>query len=248
VRLSGHTVLVTGGASGIGLGLAERFRRAGSEVVVCGRREEKLREAQEKIPGLHARTADLSTEAGRVALCEWAVREFPALDVLVNNAGVQVHASLREASHWDRFREEVAINLHAPIHLALLLFPHLRQKPDAAIVNVTSGLAFAPLARTPVYAATKSALHSFTLSLRRQLEGTTVEVIELIPPAVDTDLGGPGLHTFGIKVDELLDALLPRIEAGEREVAYGFAQQSSQASRSELDALAERMNQTPPPR
>src|SRR5262249_24912400 len=134
--------------------------------------------------------------------------------------------------------------LLAPIHLTLLLFPHLREKEDAAIVNVTSGLAFAPLARTAVYAATNAALHSFTLSLRRQLEGTSVEVVELIPPAADTDLGGPGLHTFGVKVDELLDGVLPRIEAGEREVAYGFAQQSSRASRAELDALSDRMNQT----
>jgi uncharacterized oxidoreductase len=244
LRLSGRTVLVTGGASGIGLGLAERFRRAGSEVVVCGRREERLREAQQRIPGLHVLTADLAGEDGRAALAERVVREFPALDVLVNNAGIQVHSSVLEASHWERFREELAINLHAPIHLAMLLLPHLRGRERAAIVNVTSGLAFAPLARTPVYAATKAALHSFTLSLRRQLEGTGVEVVELIPPAVDTDLGGPGLHTFGVKVDELLDGVLPRIESGEREVAFGFAEQSSQASRAELDALVERMNQT----
>src|SRR5262249_58222374 len=125
-----------------------------------------------------------------------------------------------------------------------LFLSHLRRKGRAAIVTVPPGLASAPPARTPVYAATKAALHSFTLSLRRQLDGTSVEVIELIPPAVDTDLGGPGLHTFGVKVDELLDAVIPRIENGEREVAYGFAQQSSQASRAELDALAERMNQT----
>ncbi|HEY2796563.1 MAG TPA: SDR family NAD(P)-dependent oxidoreductase [Thermoanaerobaculia bacterium] len=243
MKLSGNTVLVTGGASGIGLGLAERFRRAGSEVIVCGRREEKLREAQERIPGLRVRIADLAGEDGRVALAEWVVREFPALNVLVNNAGIQVHTSLLEASHWDQFREELAINLHAPIQLSMLLLPHLRRRERAAIVNVSSGLAFAPLARTPVYAATKAALHSFTQSLRRQVEGSGVEVVELIPPAVDTDLGGPGLHTFGVKVDELLDAVLPRIEAGEREVAYGFAQQSSQASRAELDALAERMNQ-----
>ena len=244
MKLSGNTVLVTGGASGIGLGLAERFRRAGSEVIVCGRREEKLREAQRRIPGLRVRTADLSTEDGRVAFAEWVVREHPALNVLVNNAGIQVHRSLLETSHWERFREELAINLHAPIHLSMLLLPHLRSRERAAIVNVTSGLAFAPLARTPVYAATKAALHSFTLSLRRQLEGTGVEVVELIPPAVDTDLGGPGLHTFGVKVDELLDGVLPRIENGEREVAYGFAQQSSQASRAELDAMSDRLNQT----
>jgi uncharacterized oxidoreductase len=179
-----------------------------------------------------------------VALRDWAVREFPGLNVLVNNAGIQVHASLHETAHWEEFRDEIAINLLAPIHLSMLFFPHLRARERAAIVNVTSGLAFAPLARTPVYAATKAALHSFTLSLRRQLEGTGVEVVEVIPPAVDTDLGGPGLHTFGVKVDEFLDGVIPRLENGEREVAYGFAQQSSRASREELDALADRMNQT----
>lgn len=244
MRLGGNTVLITGGASGIGLGLAERFLRAGSEVIVCGRREEKLREAKERFPSLHVRAADLSTEPGREALAAWVLRAFPRLNVLVNNAGIQVHSSLRETSHWEHFREELAINLHAPIHLSMLMFPHLRRQERAAILNVTSGLAFVPLARTPVYAGTKAALHSFTVSLRHQLWDTAVEVVEIIPPAVDTDLGGPGLHTFGVKIDEFLDAILPRIESGETEVAYGFAQQSSQASRAELDALSDRMSQT----
>lgn len=108
--------------------------------------------------------------------------------------------------------------------------------------NVTSGLSFVPLTSTPVYSATKAAMHSYTLSLRHQLAGTALQVIEIIPPAVDTDLGGPGLHTFGVPPDEFLDAVVPRIEAGEHEVAYGFAQQSSHASREELDQIFERMN------
>ena len=244
MRLGGNTVLITGGASGIGLGLAERFLQAGSEVIVAGRREEKLREAKRKLPKLHTRSADLAGEPERAAFAEWAVDAFPKLNVLVNNAGIQVHLPLTEVSNWERFREEIEVILAAPIHLSMLLLPHLRRKERAAIVNVTSGLAFVPLARTPVYAGTKAALHSFTVSLRHQLTDTAVEVIEIIPPAVDTDLGGPGLHTFGVKVEEFLDAILPRIESGEREVAYGFAQQSSQASRAELDALSDRMNQT----
>jgi uncharacterized oxidoreductase len=232
MRLAGNTVLVTGGASGIGLGLAERFARGA----------ERLREAKEKIPGLHTRGADLSSDAGREELAGWAVREFPRLNVLVNNAGIQVHLPANEPAQWQRFREEIAVNFEAPVHLSLLLLPHLRALERAAIVNVTSGLAFAPMAKVPVYGGTKAALHSFTVSLRHQLRDTPVEVVEIVPPAVDTDLGGPGLHTFGVKVDELLDAVLPRIEAGEHEVAYGFAQQSSQASRAELDALSARMS------
>jgi uncharacterized oxidoreductase len=244
MQLASNTVLVTGGASGIGLALAERFLRAGSDVIVCGRREEKLREAKGKHPKLHTRTCDVSDEAGRVVLCEWAVHELPRLNVLVNNAGIQLRVSLAEPGAWERSREEIAINFEAPVHLSTLFLPHLRGKDRAAIVNITSGLAFAPMARVPIYCATKAALHSFTLSLRHQLADTSVEVVEIIPPAVDTDLGGPGLHTFGVKVDEFLDAVLPRIENGEREVAFGFSEQSSHASRAELDELSARMNRS----
>jgi uncharacterized oxidoreductase len=112
----------------------------------------------------------------------------------------------------------------------------------SAIVNVTSGLAFVPLAGVPVYCATKAALHSFTLSLRRQLSNTPIEVIEIIPPAVDTDLGGPGLHKFGVPVDSFADAVMTRLENGDLEIPYGFAEEASRASRKELDAIFERMN------
>jgi uncharacterized oxidoreductase len=242
MELGSNTVLVTGGASGIGLALAERFLRAGSEGIVCGRREEKLREAQERHPGLHTRVCDVTGGSERAALFDWAVREFPRLNVLVNNAGIQLRVALTEPGQWERIREEIAINFEAPVHLSTLFIPHLRRQERAAIVNITSGLSFAPMARVPVYCATKAALHSFTLSLRHQLAGTSIEVIEIIPPAVDTDLGGPGLHTFGVKVDDFLDAVLPRIEKGEREVAFGFSEQSSRASRAELDQLSARMN------
>jgi uncharacterized oxidoreductase len=246
MRLSSNTVLITGGASGIGLGLARRFLEAGSEVIVCGRREEKLREAKTALPALHTRVSDVAEPEGRRELFAWAVREFPSLNVLVNNAGIQLRSSLTDPAEWERSREELAINLEAPIHLAMLFVPHLRAREAAAIVNVTSGLAFAPMARVPVYCATKAALHSFTVSLRHQLAGTSVSVVEIVPPAVDTDLGGPGLHTFGVPVGEFLDAVFPRIAAGEQEVAYGFADQTRRASRAELDATTARLNQSPP--
>jgi uncharacterized oxidoreductase len=117
----------------------------------------------------------------------------------------------------------------------------VRQK-SPAIINITSGLAFAPLARAPVYSATKAALHSFTLSLRHQLKESPVQVIEIAPPAVDTDLGGPGLHTFGVKLDEFVDAVMPRLAAGELEMGYGFGEQARGASRQELDEIFARMN------
>jgi uncharacterized oxidoreductase len=244
MRLSGNCALVTGGGSGIGLAIAERLLAAGSDVIICGRREGTLVEARDRHPKLETRVADVATPAGRRALCEWAVSTFPRLNVLVNNAGIQQRLSLTEPPPWERLEEEIAINLEAPIHLSTLLIPHLARQPRSAIWNVTSGLSFAPIARVPVYCATKSALHSFTLSLRHQLAGTSIEVIEVIPPAVDTDLGGPGLHTFGVPVAELLDSVLPRIEAGEQEVAHGFAQQSSRGSRADHDAMFARMNST----
>lgn len=240
--LGSSTVLVTGGASGIGLALAERFLFAGARVVVCGRREEKLREVKERHPDVVTRACDLSEDSGRVSLFEWAAAAFPALNVLVNNAGVQRRVRLAEREEWSQTRREIAVNFDAPVHLTTLFLPHLLKQPNAAVVNVTSGLAFVPLAGVPVYCATKAALRSFTLSLRRQLAGSAVSVVEIIPPAVDTDLGGPGLHTFGVPLDEFADAAFARLRAGELEIAYGFAESASRASREELDAMFERMN------
>ena len=180
--LGEHTILITGGASGIGLALAVRFLRAGSRVIVCGRREEKLREAAAAHPGLVTHAADVATPAGRRALCDWVTQAHPGLDVLVNNAGIQRRFQLTEPADWDEVRQELAINLEAPLHLSLLLLPHLARQPRPAIVNVTSGLSFAPLTAAPVYSATKAALHSLTLSLRHQLSGTPVSVVEVIRP------------------------------------------------------------------
>jgi uncharacterized oxidoreductase len=240
--LESSTVLVTGGTSGIGLALAERFLRAGGRVVVCGRREEKLREVKERHPEIVTRACDLAEESERVSLFEWAVGEFPSLNVLVNNAGVQRRVRLTEREGWARTRQEIVVNFDAPVHLTMLFLPHLIKQTGAAVVNVTSGLAFTPLAGVPVYCATKAALRSFTLSLRRQLAGGTVRVVEVIPPAVDTDLGGPGLHTFGVPLDEFADSAFERLRRGDLEIAYGFAESASRASREELDAMFERMN------
>lgn len=242
LEYSSATALVTGGGSGIGLALAARLMQAGAKVIVCGRRTATLREAHQRHPGLEIRTCDLARESERIALAAWAAAEHPGLNLLVNNAGIQRHVKVGQAEDWGRTQEEIAINLEAPIHLASLFLPQLRGQQYSAIVNVTSGLAFVPLARVPIYSATKAALHSFTLSLRHQLAGTPVAVIEILPPAVDTDLGGPGLHTFGVPLDEFADAVMPRLLRGELEIAYGFAEQASHASRGDLDETFKRMN------
>jgi uncharacterized oxidoreductase len=236
-------MLVTGGASGIGLALATRVHAAGSTVVVCGRREGKLRDARERLPGLVTRVCDVSSAGERRALVEWVTREFPELNVLVNNAGVQRYPALAGGEgDWTESEDEIAINFEAPVHLSMLLVPHLMRQKAPAIVNISSGLAFTPLSRAPVYSATKAALHSFTLSLRHQLAETPIQVIEIAPPAVNTDLGGPGLHTFGVNLDEFADAMMPRLAIGELEMGYGFGEQARNASRRELDELFARIN------
>jgi uncharacterized oxidoreductase len=242
MELSNNTVLVTGGASGIGLAIAERFLKAGSEVVICGRRAEKLQEAKVAHPEFHTRVCDLGRAPEREALAVWAVREFPRLNVLVNNAGIQRRVRLADREAWDRTREEIAVNFDAPVHLSRLFIPHLGSQPRAAIINVTSGLSFSPIAAVPVYCATKAALHSFTLSLRHQLKDTPIRVIEIIPPAVDTDLGGPGLHTFGADVNDFADAAIAQVTAGDLEAAYGSSEQARGASPQELDEMFQRMN------
>lgn len=244
MNLSANTILITGGASGIGFAFAERFLKAGSKVIICGRREEKLLEAKEKYPQLHTRVSDVAEAGERIKLFEWATSEFPDLNVLINNAGIQRRISLTDSEDWEQTQTEIAVNFEAPIHLSRLFIPHLRERKNPAIINITSGLSFAPLANVPVYSATKAGLHSFTLSLRHQLFESPIEVIEVAPPAVDTDLGGVGLHTFGVNVDEFADAIFERMAKGETEIAYGSAERASRASRDELDQIFEFMNKT----
>jgi len=242
--LADNTILITGGATGIGLALAERFLRAGSEVIVCGRREDKLREVSAKHSRIHTRCCDIAKEADRESLAEGLVKDFPRLNVLVNNAGIQRRAKfLADQLPWSERREEIAINLEAPLHLAALFLPHLRQQPRAAVVNVSSGLAFVPPVFAPLYGATKAALHSFSMSLRQELSRTAIQVIEIIPPPVDTDLGGARLHTHGVPVDEFADSVMKRIAEGETEVGYGSSEKARLASREELDEMFRRMSQ-----
>jgi len=245
VDLKNNTVLVTGGGSGIGLAIAQRFLEAGSVVVACGRRERMLRAVQEQNPGLQISACDLSDESNRRELVRWITSSFPKLNVLVNNAGIQRRLRLDESEPWGVTHEEIAINLEAAIHLTRLLVPHLLTRERPAIVNITSGLAFVPLAAVPVYCATKAALHSYTLSLRHQLHETPIRVLEVIPPAVDTDLGGPGLHTFGVYVDEFADAVFDGLRSEQLEITYGYAKLAAQASADERSAIFERMNNNP---
>lgn len=191
MKTTGNTVLITGGGTGIGLALAEELVRRENRVIICGRRRELLRAAKKRAPELHTRVCDVSRAASRRALVRWLADEFPGLNVLVNNAGIQRIVEFGKGERdLESADEEVATNLTAPLHLAAMLIPRLARKKEAAIVNISSGLAFTPLAIVPVYCATKAALHSLCLTMRFQLRDTSVRVFEVAPPMVSTEISG----------------------------------------------------------
>ena len=239
MKLTGNKILITGGASGIGLGLAERFARENNRVIACGRRPEALRAAAERVPGLVTRECDLSASAGRVELYRWVAAEHPDLSVLVNNAGTQNWMAPTDERFAERAHDEIAINVEAPIHLASLF---LALPALATIVNVTSGLGFVPLAKVPVYSATKAFLHSYTLSLRELVRGRGIEVVELIPPALNTDLGGKGLHDHAPPVADFIEAVFDQLAAGRTTVTFGFTEGLSQAGQEVFQPIFARMN------
>ncbi len=190
MRTIGNTILITGGTSGIGRALAEAFHQLGNQVIVAGRRRELLDEVTTANPGMRSAALDVQDLASLEGFAEQIVRDYPSLNMLINNAGIMKPENLRERSDFSTVEATVTTNLLAPLRLAAALLPHLRQQPRAALMNVSSGLAFVPMALTPTYCATKAAIHSWTQSLRWQLRDTAVEVLELIPPYVHTELMG----------------------------------------------------------
>lgn len=189
MKLEGNTILVTGGGTGIGRGLAEAFHALGNQVIITGRRKAALDAAAAANPGMAARVLDVQDPAALRAFAAKIGQDFPSLNVLVNNAGImRPERILDQPEDLGDLEAIVATNLLGPLRLTAALLPLLRGQARPAIMNVSSGLAFLPLAMTPTYCATKAALHSYTQSLRYQLKGTPIEVVELIPPYVATDL------------------------------------------------------------
>ena len=189
MNLTGNTILITGGGSGIGRGLAEELHKLGNQIIIAGRRKNALDETTVAHLGMKSLTLDIEDPVDIRAFAAQAAAEFPTLNVLINNAGIMRPENLL-AQQSDLADSEATIttNLLGPIRLTAALLPHLQRQPHAAIVNVSSGLAFLPLALTPTYCATKAAIHSYTESLRYQLRATQIEVLELIPPYVATHL------------------------------------------------------------
>ena len=193
MKSSGNTILITGGGSGIGEALAHRFHDAGNVVIVAGRRQDALDAAAAGRPNIHSMTIDVESTEGIVDFTRRVLADFPALNVLINNAGIMRFEALDQARDLADAEATITTNLLGPIRLINALIDHLVAQTDAAIVNVTSGLAFVPLVSTPTYNATKAAIHSYTVAMRDALAGK-IEVIELAPPAVQTGLT-PGQET-----------------------------------------------------
>ena len=194
MKTTDNTILITGGTSGIGLGLALRLHEAGNKVIITGRRKNLLDQIAADHPGIDTIVLDVTDPASIAHTRETVTSTYPDVNVLVNNAGIMLIENLADPDSLpDALRvaeDTVTTNLLGPIRLVNALLPHLTAKDDAAIINVSSGLAFVPLPATPTYNATKAAIHSFSESLRIQLADTSVRVIELVPPAVRTTLLG----------------------------------------------------------
>jgi uncharacterized oxidoreductase len=205
MNLTGNTILITGGGSGIGRGLAESLHALGNQVIIAGRRKRALDETTAANTGMKSLTVDLQDPPEIRAFAAKVMAEFPSLSVLINNAGI-MRAEKLLAQQPDLADSEaiVATNLLGPIRLTAALLPHLQKQPHAVIMNVSSGLGFLPLTLTPTYCATKAAIHSYTLSLRHQLRNTSIEVLELIPPYVATHLMDGADNPRAMPLDKFL--------------------------------------------
>lgn len=233
MHLQGNTLFITGGGSGIGRGLAEAFHQLGNnQVIIGGRREDVLRATCAANPGMQWITLDTTNAASIQSAAERLTRDFPALNVVINNAGIQrLHDfAIDTPLDDDLIAQEIETNFTGVIRLCAAFLPHLRRQESATLINVSSGLALVPLARFPVYCATKAAVHSFTQSLRYQLRDTCVKVVELIPPYVDTELGHTSREvrpTHGgpppMPLADYVQAAMQELQCGGENAAVGTA-------------------------
>jgi uncharacterized oxidoreductase len=190
VSLTGNTILITGGGSGIGRALAEHLHAKGNKIIITGRNPDKLRAVEGANPGIVGQQLDVDDPSAITAFAQRIVKEFPALNMVVNNAGIMVPEDAR-AGDIETAEATISTNLLAPIRMTAALLPHLLLQSTSAVFLVSSGLGYIPLAAFPTYSATKASIHAYALALRRQLANSPVQIIELVPPYVQTELTGP---------------------------------------------------------
>ena len=252
MKLSGNTVLITGGSTGIGLSLAESFLAAGNEVLICGRREDRLLDVQKKHPDIHIKVCDVSNENDRRSLVEWATENFNNLNMVINNAGIQQSIDFTKGTEeLIEGENEIEINLVAPIYLSAMFIPFLSGKKESAIINVSSGLAITPGAGAPIYCATKSGLHTFTKCLRQQLSGTSIKVFEVLPPNLPTELNPKGRAKeaaksgnvpFCMSTEDYVASVMKGIENDEFEILNPYLDGLKNTVLAQLDQVFEQMN------
>ena len=228
MKLIGRTILITGGSAGIGLAFALKFLELGNEVIVTGRRQPVLNQVKAKYPKLHTIQSDVADPAQIAALAARVKSDFPKLDVLMNNAGIMLYKNLKApAADLTGLMAEMNVNVGGVITTTSAFIDILRAN-KGTVINTSSALAFVPLPSAPIYSATKAAIHSYTQSLRFQLEETGVEVIELMPPVVKTDLAAELAESGGVTVittDELVKQSFAALKAGAVEIRPGQSKQ-----------------------
>lgn len=239
MTIANNKILITGGATGIGLGLTERFIQEKNTVIICGRRESALKEVSAKHPSVTTKVCDLSVESERIELYQWITETHSDLNMLVNNAGIQNWMDVSDKNFYEKANEEITTNVLAPVHLTAL-FTNL--KSLKTIINVTSGLAFIPLSKVPVYCATKAFMRSFTLSLRHSLKAKNIEVIEMIPPALNTDLGAKGIHNTYPPVSAFIEAVFEQMKEGKTELTFGTSEARAKANNDTITEYFNKMN------
>ena len=234
MNLSNKKIVITGGTSGIGFGLAKKFLDKGNEVLAVGFNQENIERALKEEPRLKVLNADLSKAEARINFVRELEDKFSEYNVIINNAGIQRQFSLMNADRdWDFYKAELAINFEAPLHLTLLMLNHLVKQKEAAIINVSSGLVINPGAWVPFYTSAKNGLHGFTEVLRLQLQDTPVYVAEIFPPAVDTGLGNTGDHSYGATVEDFVSSVVLQLEESRPYIVFGSSKTQFEATKEE---------------
>lgn len=248
MQLHGNTILITGGTSGIGRGLAEALHKLGNQVIITGRRKDRLESICHANPGMRSYVLDVTDPEAIRSVAAQAVADFPALNCVFNNAGVQNGHDFTAGQPLDEAAvlEEINTNVLGVMRVSAAFTPHLRNQPNATLLNVSSGLAFVPLARFPIYCATKAFVHSFTMSLRHQMKGSGIKVMELIPPYVATELGGPRKTVAGpppMPLDSFIEQTMAALATDADEIAIAGAKDLAAAAGAEsVKAVFSRMN------
>ncbi len=226
MNISNNTILITGGSAGIGLSFAKELLEKGNTVIICGRNENRLNLAKQAHPKLHTIACDVSDELAIQTMVEKVIQDFPNLNMLINNAGLMhIHDVAKNSLALKHQKDEIQTNFFGVVALCDALIPHFQKQKQAAIVNVSSGLAYMPFLAAPVYTATKAAIHSYTQSIRQALKGSSISIFEVLPPMVDTQMSH-GMEMQGMKKissEDMAKVVVKKMGKGQLEIRPGAA-------------------------